>query len=514
MERSEQVKICQQCKNRKMDLGKGLLCGLTNQFADFEETCPDFVDDHSSSLIHDYREIRFNDRSDDIPPSINKYLTLLILFSVVLGVITFLLESYELELRYNFYFMYSSFFVREIAVWLFIGYTLNKVRAAFFSALIYISVHIVFSFFPLISEYTFWLIPISAAVYFFASQTINNNQQNIKFLIGAIIIFKGISPLERSPFQLMLKLAGRSDDLLWDNQNLLIFTGDILSSTVVMAIGGILVVLIHQWVSNNFDFNIKTLSLSHVLTNRKMGVFVGVFYSAILLLSYMLLFGFIYIAEDIVTTNRNPEEALSFANYIAFSINILMSIGLLFFICIYYRKITLEYYLGCNKKLSWNYFFAHVPIINLFVWWANLSSFKPLKTYQKDHIEGILTQSHFDLFLVLFSLLGIKYFIVIASPNVVPMDLLFGLIDVSILLFYTYNKYGMHFIITFELIAFVIIFFVSVYESQVNFSDKLISYSVFFGVARMIIIYPIFHGREFTVSLPKSLESDWKKPLV
>lgn len=45
MNRSEQLKFCQQCLNRKFDRDHGIVCGLTGFVADFEETCGDFKQD-------------------------------------------------------------------------------------------------------------------------------------------------------------------------------------------------------------------------------------------------------------------------------------------------------------------------------------------------------------------------------------------------------------------------------------------------------------------------------------
>ncbi|WP_157637783.1 hypothetical protein [Flexithrix dorotheae] len=42
MTRKERLQFCGVCLNRKMDLQKGLLCGLTMQQATFEDNCTDF----------------------------------------------------------------------------------------------------------------------------------------------------------------------------------------------------------------------------------------------------------------------------------------------------------------------------------------------------------------------------------------------------------------------------------------------------------------------------------------
>jgi uncharacterized RDD family membrane protein YckC len=43
--RDEQLKFCKICKNQKFDFQHGILCGLTNQPADFQVSCASFVQD-------------------------------------------------------------------------------------------------------------------------------------------------------------------------------------------------------------------------------------------------------------------------------------------------------------------------------------------------------------------------------------------------------------------------------------------------------------------------------------
>ena len=48
MDRSQQLQFCKVCTNRKMDMKQGLLCGLTNQKADFENECASFTKDEKA----------------------------------------------------------------------------------------------------------------------------------------------------------------------------------------------------------------------------------------------------------------------------------------------------------------------------------------------------------------------------------------------------------------------------------------------------------------------------------
>ena len=44
MNRDDRLQFCRRCQHQHFDREKGLLCGLTMQAADFEDSCPDFVE--------------------------------------------------------------------------------------------------------------------------------------------------------------------------------------------------------------------------------------------------------------------------------------------------------------------------------------------------------------------------------------------------------------------------------------------------------------------------------------
>lgn len=56
MTRPEQLVFCKKCTNRKMDFQQGILCGLTNEKAAFENECPDYQNDPSVKEITDDSE--------------------------------------------------------------------------------------------------------------------------------------------------------------------------------------------------------------------------------------------------------------------------------------------------------------------------------------------------------------------------------------------------------------------------------------------------------------------------
>lgn len=45
MNREEQLQFCKVCNNQRFDMKQGIICGLTNTIADFEDTCINFDED-------------------------------------------------------------------------------------------------------------------------------------------------------------------------------------------------------------------------------------------------------------------------------------------------------------------------------------------------------------------------------------------------------------------------------------------------------------------------------------
>jgi len=54
MTRDQHLVSCKVCENRKTDLQRGLVCKLTNEYADFEMSCPDYAEDTTLSESQKY----------------------------------------------------------------------------------------------------------------------------------------------------------------------------------------------------------------------------------------------------------------------------------------------------------------------------------------------------------------------------------------------------------------------------------------------------------------------------
>ncbi len=45
MNRNYRLQFCKQCENQKFTSEKGIVCSLTNEYAEFDETCKDYIED-------------------------------------------------------------------------------------------------------------------------------------------------------------------------------------------------------------------------------------------------------------------------------------------------------------------------------------------------------------------------------------------------------------------------------------------------------------------------------------
>ena len=96
MTRTEHLKFCSICVNQKDDMRKGIICGLTNQIADFEETCSSFAEDSEVIEQLELKKIE-NEVIDKMASQGKRFLNYLLdfffiivfvfIFSFILGII-------------------------------------------------------------------------------------------------------------------------------------------------------------------------------------------------------------------------------------------------------------------------------------------------------------------------------------------------------------------------------------------------------------------------------------------
>ncbi|MEI8087545.1 MAG: hypothetical protein WCG93_15150 [Paludibacter sp.] len=94
MTQEEKVKICLQCRFKKFDVNRGLLCNKTNMPADFEEECEHF-----------WNESHYSKKEANIQPIKNGHKTTLFVFASVIISELLLVISLAFSKSYNNLFL-------------------------------------------------------------------------------------------------------------------------------------------------------------------------------------------------------------------------------------------------------------------------------------------------------------------------------------------------------------------------------------------------------------------------
>jgi hypothetical protein len=55
MLRQERLKYCKTCQKREFDFNKGILCSITKDYADFEDSCLDYLIDEKIQILEAYK---------------------------------------------------------------------------------------------------------------------------------------------------------------------------------------------------------------------------------------------------------------------------------------------------------------------------------------------------------------------------------------------------------------------------------------------------------------------------
>ncbi|MAY84099.1 MAG: hypothetical protein CMP59_08195 [Flavobacteriales bacterium] len=97
MTRKERLQFCTICEHRKLDMQKGLLCDLTNEYAEFEGECESFVLDEAEKarkLHQSLDSAGHQDASDSIDPASNKQNGAII---SIIGIVILLLTLFNVN---------------------------------------------------------------------------------------------------------------------------------------------------------------------------------------------------------------------------------------------------------------------------------------------------------------------------------------------------------------------------------------------------------------------------------
>ena len=195
MERRDQVKICQQCKLRKMNFSRGLLCGLTDEFADFEGSCESFEKDGPTITTHTTDQVFFEEEDTSTKPIHGKDLGIFILAIILLSfILPLLLEKITSSIPVLDGYHYFRFYSLAFLSWFFIGKVTLQLKNAIIAGSVHLTTLAILHYFdlgyvlrelgpPLLSSLCFSLL------------VFKDKKKILKFVLVAVFIFISLSPL-------------------------------------------------------------------------------------------------------------------------------------------------------------------------------------------------------------------------------------------------------------------------------------------------------------------------------
>ncbi len=505
MDRKDQLKICQQCKHRKMDFSRGLLCGLTNEFADFEDSCSSFKEDSTSTLKHTSDQVYFEEGQAKTNTVFGKYLLFFVLGIIGLSLIfPVIVEKITDNITVNRYYSFFEFYTLSILAWLFIGLTTKNLKPSIIASAVYAISLVLVDYFTS-SYYTFIIfseiIPIAISSICFSWLVFSDKKNTVRFVLVAIVIYLSMEPIHAPQLRFFSKEYRYLFRGIIDFEELIYSTASFLSYFVRFTLPFILLSLLYIELTKQkvVKFSINKVSLLNTFSNKNMALFVLVFYTSILLLAFLLMESILNLL--MFTSSSALENGFDYTAGMYLSLKNISSFCFLVFLSWYFRKITVAYYLESNRPILWNYFFAMAPVINIFIWTFNLLNFKPTTTYNRHSIATLLNTKSVSLAALIIFFTLAKLFFPLFNSRFDSWDIILLIIDFILILFYLSNKYGLY--VLFGLETLLVISLIFFQNSGYDIPQNVISLSIFFSMMRLILVYPVFHGEEFKVGIPK-----------
>jgi hypothetical protein len=248
------------------------------------------------------------------------------------------------------------------------------------------------------------------------------------------------------------------------------------------------------------------VQLGRRINQQKMAAYVFAFYGGLVFLSFGI-FGYVfnflrYTWRSSYGSNSGVED------YIFAFLIIISGIIMLTFMIGLYRKILIEYYLDHGKPISWNFYFGQVPVIGFFVWIYNLINFKPADSYDLDRMrKESVKDTGLKLLLIIFACVlfllatGLTGY---SRGEVQAVGLVVLFVGLAIYALYLYNENGVYIMLGLQLLGFLIILVAELLGFDIP--TGALSKGMFWSMTQALLLYPAFHLKMFTVTIPPSTE--------
>lgn len=523
MNREDQISYCSKCKNRKMDFNRGLLCGLTNEFADFEESCPDFLEDNSAlpneSISVANAQITIADSAHK-PNKYWNYLGYFFLAAIGISMIDAGLYIWEIIAdEISDYWYISGQGIFYFSLWTFIGWETGHLKNGLIAGGIFFIFIFLIKIIPTPDLFIIYYIPILLSSLYYGYFSLRNTRQIWVFALACLLLVFGTyntgnfngAGLTENIDSVMRNVFGINTDfgigfITWYSDageygttySFDFFFIDIFRNALLFL--GITYVFNVLQNKQNFRFNLVELgrrTSQGRMTLYVLALYVGVSCLALGIMGRVVVF-FTWVWKNDYGITYTLDD------YISWLMTLLMGILILVAFTALYRKILLEYYLERNQPISWNFYFGQIPIIGFFVWIYNLTSFTIPANLTREKLSHT-TRKDNSLKTFLMLLYGVYVVVILGiSMNIGgrmhPAPLAILLIGFMIYGLYLFNEIGVYIVLGIQFLAFLII--LAALFAGLEFPMELIPSTLFWSMMLAFLVYPAFHLKTFKITLP------------
>ncbi len=530
MIREEHLEYCSVCLHRKMDMKKGLLCGLTQEYADFDTSCEQYEQEHIVLKSGSKEVGQVIETTSKIPDNHWKRTAWFALAMVLISSLHAILfiqitvdnpgGSLSDAIQQFSLFTLVEMLVPSI-IWVFIGWETNQLKHGTIALGINLTTLIIRHYFESRSFFIMELPFLFSAIYF-GIATLSNVKKRVAFSLISVLLAIGISGImgfntfgSDETFQAFSRLLFDDYDLSGgfityelpkDISYFPVRLDRFIVNIFIYVLLFMLLSKLHEILRKNQNWEPNTLQLGRRISSLKMALYVFIFYSGIGLLAI----GLLGIWNSYLLLKENTSWIEYYGTGYDFQLYYLFwflcTLGSLYVLVLVYRKLLLEYYLDHHKPITWNFYFGQAPVIGIFVWIYNLLTFGSLiKSNRAQVSELVQPKAGVAGFVLFMSFLGLL--LTMFAGQFEMQALIVGVISFVLILVYIFSSIGVYIFIAIYLLLFTSSVFYQLFGIGIDIPHGVITFSFFYTLAKLMILYPAFHITRFKIVIPEHKSS-------
>jgi hypothetical protein len=520
-----------------MDRSRGMICGLTNEYPDFEGECELFVEDFkvTQKKVEKEREqnVKKTIEVENLQTPVLGHLSMNQL-ALLVGICTllFLIQGkILLATIYNdnpgFDFSYMISIIIAGIPFLFLGLAINNLKHGIIAAFVYSIINYAIYKLGLVESgfnslvIILWFMNAAGVLAFIVSRSFRDKNKIILFgLLGAAIftgfqlIYSGFLDFDRVVDFLFnrqkhdeTRFSFNFLDFEFEKSEFqsrsFHFKSMFLGVFKMIPIVLILVALYNQ-LKMNRKWNDFVIDLG-----KKINPIVFLFF---VIGSYILLVLFATAIIDSTMKYFSSGSAMSMEignNFFIGMIKILFytstSIFAFWYYTIWFRKKTMEFFTSYNLPISYIYFFSMLPVVGLVIWIFLAINLMSSNQSEEKENEPIKVLDHKSIFTVYFSVVAV-FFVIRMMNSRHPEYFVDSMVDLLLFavffaVFYlkklgVYASFALRIILVFVSLYYML---VSSYLAAQFAVSQFTLWALLFGGAFHFLIHPLIHLKHYKV---------------